>query len=309
MLDLNDLYYFSEIVAHGGYSSAARVLGQPKSKLSRRIVQLEERLGLRLIDRSTRKFSVTEAGRAVLEQARPMITAARDISTLAQDSLGEPRGVVRLACSRALAALVRCRVRTLLADCPEVRIEMTVLDLPESPLDDSRDVVLRLGDGVSVPGWSVRPMTVGQNRLVSTSAYLAALTAEQRTDLTRPRPPDEAHREGWVWTLYGPGSGRDRRGASARLTTSDPDLVVTAACDGLGIALLPDFLCGPALWEGRLTEVPTNWTTPAPGVELAMPTSRLLLPAARALADSLAAAFAGEASPAFVAREPLRRSA
>ena len=309
MLDLNDIYYFTQVVSHGGYSAAARALGQPKSTLSRRIVQLEEHLGLRLIDRSTRKLSVTEAGRAVMDQARPLLGAARDISAMASDSLGEPRGIVRLGCSRGLAALVRCRVRTLLADCPEVRIDIRLLDDGDASLDDAFDVVLRLGAASSVSGWSVRAMDVGHNRLVGSAAFLDGLEPDQIESLVRPPLPEADHREGRMWTLFGSSRANDGHRPRSRLATNDPDLVVTAACDGLGYALLPEFLCGPAIWDGRLIRVATAWTTPAPAVALAMPTSRLLLPAARALADSLAAAFVGEPAPLFVAREAVRRTA
>ncbi|CFU95843.1 LysR family transcriptional regulator [Yersinia pseudotuberculosis] len=77
MHDLNDLYYYAEVVEHGGFSAAARVLGLPKSKLSRRLALLEERLGVRLIQRSTRRFAVTDVGRTYYEHCKAMIEEAR----------------------------------------------------------------------------------------------------------------------------------------------------------------------------------------------------------------------------------------
>src|SRR4051794_8124614 len=95
--DLNDLYFFAAVVDHGGFAAAARALGQPKSSLSRRVSRLEERLGVRLIERSTRRFAVTEVGQAFYRHAKAAVAEAEQAEEVAAQVTGEPRGVVRVS--------------------------------------------------------------------------------------------------------------------------------------------------------------------------------------------------------------------
>ncbi|HNP52354.1 MAG TPA: LysR family transcriptional regulator, partial [Nitrosomonas nitrosa] len=96
MHDLNDLYYYVQVVDHGGFTSAGRALHLPKSKLSRRIALLEERLGVRLIHRSTRHFSVTEIGQTYYEHCKAMLIEAEAAEDAIEVTRAEPRGTVRL---------------------------------------------------------------------------------------------------------------------------------------------------------------------------------------------------------------------
>ena len=96
MQDLNDLYYFAQVVEHGGFAPAGRALGMPKSKLSRRIALLEERLGVRLIQRSTRHFSVTDIGQTYYVHCNAMLVEAEAAQEAIDVTRSEPRGTVRL---------------------------------------------------------------------------------------------------------------------------------------------------------------------------------------------------------------------
>src|SRR5690606_2127609 len=102
MQDLNDLYYFVQTVDHRGFAPAGRALGMPKSTLSRRIAVLEERLGGRLIQRSTRHFSVTDIGQTYYEHCKAMLVGAEAAQEAIDAAQVEPRGVVRLSCPVAL---------------------------------------------------------------------------------------------------------------------------------------------------------------------------------------------------------------
>src|SRR5690554_8203323 len=104
MRDLNDLYYFVQVVDHAGFAPAGRALGVPKSKLSRRIALLEERLGARLIQRSTRRFIVTEVGRTYYRHCKAMLAEADAADEAIALNQAEPRGIVRLTCPIALLA-------------------------------------------------------------------------------------------------------------------------------------------------------------------------------------------------------------
>src|SRR5271154_7477020 len=101
MQDLNDLYYFCQVVDHGGFAPAGRALGEPKSKLSRRIALLEERLGVRLVQRSTRHFVVTEIGQDYYRHCVAMLVEAEAAEATVERLRSEPRGIVRLSCPTA----------------------------------------------------------------------------------------------------------------------------------------------------------------------------------------------------------------
>ncbi len=102
MQDLNDLAYFAAVADHGGFAPAGRALGIPKSKLSRRVALLEERLGVRLLQRTTRRFVVTETGAAYLRHCHAMLAEAQAAEALIAEQSAEPRGSVRLSCPPAV---------------------------------------------------------------------------------------------------------------------------------------------------------------------------------------------------------------
>ena len=97
MNDLNDLYYFAAVVEHSGFASAERALGIPKSRLSRRISQLENDLGVRLLQRSTRRFAVTDVGQSVYRHAQSMLEEAKAAREVVDRLSAEPRGVIRVS--------------------------------------------------------------------------------------------------------------------------------------------------------------------------------------------------------------------
>src|SRR3546814_1166081 len=109
--NLNDLYYFAAVVDHGGFSSAGRALGIQKSKLSRRVLLLEEGLGVRLLNRSSRRFAVTEIGREFYERCVAMLIEAEAAEQVIAEVRAEPRGVVRLSCPTGRIGRASCRER------------------------------------------------------------------------------------------------------------------------------------------------------------------------------------------------------
>lgn len=123
MRDLNDLYYFVQVVDHGGFAAAGRALGLPKSKLSRRIALLEERLGTRLIQRSTRRFTVTQTGQTYYGHCKAMLVEAEAADEAIALTQAEPRGIVRMTCPVALLdANIADMVAAFLVEYPRVVI-------------------------------------------------------------------------------------------------------------------------------------------------------------------------------------------
>src|SRR5580700_3318358 len=103
MESLDDFYYFAKVVEHGGYAAAGRALAIPKSRLSRRVGELETRLNVRLVNRSTRRFVVTEVGQEVYRHATAMLGEAEAAVAAVEFARAEPRGIVRLSCPVSLA--------------------------------------------------------------------------------------------------------------------------------------------------------------------------------------------------------------
>jgi DNA-binding transcriptional LysR family regulator len=126
--DLNDLVYFAEVVAHGGFAAAGRALREPKSKLSRRVAGLEARLGIRLIERSSRRFRVTDVGKSFYERCRAMMTEAERAEALVAEAQSEPHGTIRMSCPTGLVEAISPLVTRFLVQYPKVRLQLVAID-------------------------------------------------------------------------------------------------------------------------------------------------------------------------------------
>lgn len=295
MLDLNDLYYFASVVEHGGFAAGGRALGVPKSKLSRRIALLEERLGVRLLHRSTRHFSVTEAGRTYYEHCRAMLVEAEAAQESIEMTRAEPRGVVRMSCP---IALLHAHVGRMLADymasCPQVTIHLEATNRRVSPVSEGLDLAIRvrpppLADSDLV----LRVLSDRSQCLVTSPALLARHgTPSGPSDLaTYPSlavgPPQDEH----VWTLYGPDGAEAALHHRPRLITSDMVALRRAALAGVGIVQLPTLMVCDQLADGSLKRLLPGWAPRREIIHIVYPSRRGVLPAVRSLIDHLAASY------------------
>ena len=291
MQDLNDMAYFAEVVDRGGFAAAGRALGIPKSKLSRRVAELERRLGVRLLQRTTRKLSLTEAG----ELYHRHCVAMREAAEAAEEAVAlvhsEPRGTIRVTCPVTLAQFtVGPLVPRFLAEHPHVRVDMLVTNRVIDLVQEGVDVALR-----------VRPTLDDSGSLVvkslgNTQSLLVASPALLRSH-GQPASPEELPRFPTVamsaadgrasWHFLGPG-GRDHTLAHKPRYTADDLLVLKeAAVAGLGMTVLPDYLCRREMREGALVEVLEGWR-PRPGIVHAVfPSRRGMVPAVRRFLDFL----------------------
>jgi DNA-binding transcriptional LysR family regulator len=142
--NLNDYVYFAEVVAHGGYAAAGRALREPKSKLSRRISALEARLGVRLIERSSRRFRVTEVGQSFYERCRAMMLEAERAEALVAEAQAEPHGRIRMSCPATLAKVISAIARGFLAHYPKVQLQLVVTDRAVDLIEERVDLALRV---------------------------------------------------------------------------------------------------------------------------------------------------------------------
>lgn len=294
-IDLNDLSLFAKVVEHGGFSQAGRALGLQKAKLSRRIAQLEERLGVRLIQRTTRSFSVTEAGRDYYRHCQAMMVEAEAAEESVVLSRSEPRGTIRMTCP---VAMLHSRVGDMIADYmvahPQVRILLEAtqrrVDLVAEgvdlairvrppPLEDS-DLVVRV---LAERGWTL----VASPGLIERVGMPAA-----PGDLARlPTLDLESHHQTHAWELFNEEHGALEVRHDPRLCSDDMIMLKKAAVAGIGFLMLPSMILADELGDGRLVPVLPQWRRRTGLIHAVYPSRRGLLPSVRTLIDFLVHRF------------------
>ena len=304
MMDLNDMLYFAEVVECGGFAAAARRLGLPKSKLSRRVAQLEERLGVRLLQRTTRKLSVTDVGALYLRHC----SAIRDQAQAAQEAVEhiqtEPRGTVRVACPVTLAlSTIGPLVPQFLARHPQVRIDMRVSNRVVDLIEDGVDVALR-----------VRPTLEDSASLVvknfGLSRTLLVTSPQHVLRQWQPARPEQlagldsvamsAVDAKATWVLQGPAGATHTLVHQPRYCADDLATLRFAVLGGIGMCVMPEYMVEADLRSGHLHEVLPGWS-PSPGIFHAVyPTRRGMVPAVRAFLDFLGQSICAEGAPRMV---------
>jgi DNA-binding transcriptional LysR family regulator len=295
--DLNDYALFVDVVTHGGFAAAGRMLGTPKSTLSRRLAALETRLGVRLIERSTRRFRVTEVGAAFFERCRLVLLEAEQAEAVVAEARGEPRGLVRCSCPVGLVETLAPAFAGFMARHPLVRLQILAVDRAVDLIDERIDVALRVRATLTADA-ALTMRTLGRShRILVTGPKLAAACASgDIADLAGLPTLSATEQMGELsWALTGPGGAvRDIR-HEPRMTCGDFLALREAAAAGLGVALLPDHACRADLASGRLMWVFPDWRTEDATVHLVFTTRRGLPPAVRAFIDHLAAVFRTDA--------------
>lgn len=292
MQDLNDLYYFAMVVEHNGFAAAERALGIPKSRLSRRIAQLETDLGVRLLQRSTRRFAVTEVGQSVYRHAQAMLSEAQSAREVVDRLSAEPRGLVRVSSPVALAQMQLAKLLPeFLAANPKVRVQLHVSNRRVDVINEGFDVALRVRAHLTDDGSLVmRSFGQIQELLVASPAYLDRAGRPQRPEDLVGHVTLSMHEEDsrQRWELHGPDDQVRRIEIQPRLMGFDFPLLREAAVQGLGIVLLPETVCADAVHKGELEIVLPDWNLPQGICHAVFPSRRGLLPAVRLFIDFLA---------------------
>lgn len=295
MQDLNDLYFFAQVVEHGGFAAASRATGVPKSKLSRRIALLEERLGVRLLHRSTRRFSVTEVGRVYYRHCLAVVSEAQTAQDAVDSVQAEPRGTVRLSCPVMLARGPLARVVTrFMAEHPRVRVHVEVTNRRVDVIEEGLDLAIRVRQPpIEESELILKKLGVSRGLLVASPALLDRLGRPQGPDeLDRFDSLDMVRATGeHIWHLTGPDGTVRKVAFSPRLECDEMVVLRRAALDGLGIVQLPDWLVGDDIAAGRLESVLPEWKHPEGLFHAVFPTRRGLVPAVRLFLDALGEAF------------------
>ncbi|WP_285021405.1 LysR substrate-binding domain-containing protein [Novosphingobium sp. fls2-241-R2A-195] len=290
-IDLNDYAYFAEVVAHGGFAPAGRALREPKSKLSRRIAGLEARLGLRLIERSSRRFRVTDTGQAFYERCRAILAEAEQAEALVLQAQAEPHGRVRFSCPTGMVAPIGGLIASFLARYPKVRLQLVATDRAVDLIEERIDLALRVRASLtSDAALTMRSLGTSTRILVAAPQLASRIgTIAQLAEVPALSTDDAA--DDLEWNLEMVDGTRHMLRVVPRLGCEDMAAVRDAAVAGLGVAILPDHVCRDALRTGTLVRVLPEWRGLQGIVHLVFTTRRGLPPAVRALIDHLAAGF------------------
>jgi len=292
MQDLNDLYYFAMVVDHGGFAAAERALGIPKSRLSRRISQLETDLGVRLLQRSTRRFAVTDVGQSVHRHAQSMLAEAAAAREVVDRLSAEPRGLVRVSVPVGIAQQsMPLMLPEFLAKYPQVRVQLHVSNRRVDVINEGFDVAIRVRNKLDDDGSLVmRSFGQIQELLVASPKYLDRAG--------RPREPEELHDHVTMsmsedevkqrWDLQGADGTVRRVDLKPRVAGFDFPMLMALAKQGLGITMLPETLCAEAVRNGELEVVLPQWRLPQGIAHAVFASRRGLLPAVRVFIDFLA---------------------
>lgn len=287
MKDLNDLYYFVQIVDHGGFAPAARATSLQKSKLSRRIAALEDRLGVRLLNRSSRRFSVTEVGQEFYRHCVAMLAEAEAAEQAIAELRAEPRGVIRMACP---VGLLQFQFSGLIARFvkanPAVEVHLKTLNRPVDVIAEGFDLAIRVRfPPLDDTGLVMRKLDDSRQCLVA-SPELVAGPARSPADLNGfPSLDLGPVRSDYRWDLESADGRKATVPYTPRIVTDDLATLRAAAIGGLGIVQLPTLLIWPDVQAGRLVHVLPDWRPPAGIVHAVFPSRRGLLPSVRALLD------------------------
>ncbi|RFU47599.1 LysR substrate-binding domain-containing protein [Paraburkholderia sp. DHOC27] len=293
MADINDYILFAEVVGHGGFAAASRMLRTPKSTISRRIAALEARLGVRLIERSTRRFRVTEIGQTFYERCRAIMLDVQRADSAVSEALGEPRGVIRCSCPLGLMPVLSGAYSTFLARYPKAKLQVLALDRPVDLIEERIDIAirvrLRLDTDASL---IVRTLGSSSRILVASPTVAARCTGDDLAALSALPTLATTDQMGEIaWEFTGPDDVTHVHRSEPRMTCSDYISLRDAAVAGLGVALLPDHTCREQLANGELVHVFPDWKTASGIVHLVFTTRRGLPPVVRAFIDHVAAVF------------------
>lgn len=287
-MDLNRASTFVRVVETGGFTRAAETLDLPPSSISRSVARLEEELGVTLLERTTRKVMLTDAGRAFFERAREALAGLEQASELAHDAAREAHGVVRIAMPPDFGAKIGAVLAPFTAQHPRIRVEATFTARGAELVGDLVDIALVIG---KLPDSSLLSRRVGSatDRMFASPTYLAE-RGQPRTiaDLAR-HDAVLLHAMGGEqrWELTGP-RGVERVTMRGRLVGDHIRFITDAAIAGVGIALLPTFVGDQAIATGELAAVLPRYGSDAP-LHILTPGARHLTRRVALLRDHLTA--------------------
>lgn len=279
MQDLNDLYYFVQAVDHGGFAAAGRALGMQKSKLSRRVAQLEDRLGVRLIHRSSRRFAVTEIGREYYDRCVAMLVEAEAAEQVIAQVRSEPCGMVRMSCPTALLSFqFGALIARFMADHPAVEVQLEGTNRRVDVIAEGFDIAVRVRFPPLEPTDLLMRKLDESTQCLVAAPGLVAEAPDSPADLTAlpSLSLGLVHRD-HHWHLERDDGQTAHIPHRPRLVTDDIATLRAAALDGVGVVQLPTMMIWDDVRAGRLVTVLPQWRPQSGIVHAVFPSRRGLL--------------------------------
>jgi DNA-binding transcriptional LysR family regulator len=297
MQDLNAMLLFAKVVEHGSYSAAARATGLQTSKLSRRVAELERQLGVRLLQRTTRRLSVTEVGRSYYLHCAALEAEANAAQEAIDRTRSAPQGLVRMSCPISLIeGAVGTIVARFLKEQPLVRIYVEMTNRRVDVVEEGFDIALR----VRMP--PLEPSDLAMRKFAESTAMLVASGALLDRH-GRPAHPSELERfptvsmttagEHYSWQFREKDCAPIAVTHVPRLMTDSFEALHEAALAGVGVAYLPQFVVQESVNAGTLERVLPEFSLPPGILHAVFPSRRGMVPAVRALIDALAQVLHG----------------
>ena len=279
MIDLNDIATFVQVVRCGSFAEAARRLGVPPNTVSRRVQLLEAELGTRLMQRSTRKLTLTSSGQAFYERSASSVDGLLEAGDELKTGGQEPSGLVRVAATADFFDFFPMQwVAEFLTAHPRVRLDFVLSDAKADLIAQQIDVAFRGGplrDSGYVARQLLGPRSDG---MVASPAYIAARGAPAALQdlashdcVTSPHPSGRT-----IWRLVGPGGNEEEVQVAGRFSGNTAQALRKAALAGLGVALLPPVMARLDVRAGLLVPVLAQYQRTSPGMSVVYPSRRHL---------------------------------
>ncbi|CAG2139037.1 HTH-type transcriptional regulator DmlR [compost metagenome] len=291
MLDLKDVYFFVQVVDRGGFTSAGEVLRLPKSTLSHRVKELEASLGVRLINRTSRQFAMTEVGQEFYQYAMNLLRSAEVAEEAMRQRLAEPSGVIRVTTAAEIAQFaLRHVLPTFLSENPKVKIVETATDRLVDIVGEGFDLAIRGHTG------QLQDSNLIQHPLAKAPWYLFA-GPEYLERMSVPAEPEDLMTHSLIgmvskgplqWHLQGPDKRTVTVPIDPRFQSNSLISLKEAACANIGIAALPGYICQTELKAGALRQILPQWIAADARITALIPYRIGLLPAVRTMVDYLA---------------------
>ena len=289
MLDLNDIAMFVHVVRSGSFAEAARRLGVPSNTVSRRVQGLEEQLGTRLLQRSTRKLTLTSAGEEFNARCAGAVAGLLEAGQELSSGGEEPSGLVRVAAPADFLDLVVMEwIAEFLASHPKVRMTLMLSDSKADLIEERIDVAFRGGPLEDSEYVGRNVLCTGQDGLMASPAYLAARGAPGTLQDLLEHDCVTFSRSGGshvTWRLTGPDGVDETVQVAGRFSGNTAQALRKATLAGLGITLLPKAVILKDLRSGRLVPVLPGYQRPGHGLHVLYPSRRHLPLAVSAFID------------------------
>lgn len=284
---------FVRAVQEGGFSAAARALNLSPSAVSKQVSRLEDRLGMRLLNRSTRHISLTDEGQTFYERCARIVEEIEEVEEWAAARQGSVRGILHLA---STVPFVKYHLLPLLPEFakryPELQVSLEVTDRAVDLIEEGFDVAIRFTEQLSDPSLVARPLAVNRRIICAAPSYLEAYGT--------PQTPEELSNHNCLrlytvsafndWEFEGP-EGTCVPYVSGNFETNSADALYHATLAGLGIARLSTYIIGPDLKAGRLVRLLHNYVHEKASILAVYPHRRHLSPKVRAFIDFLLEKF------------------